>query len=107
MLIFNKHFCIVKILTSAETEGTWVINFLRTKTLKVKAVLSHFFPLWFLGFLSYLEVFLSLMIIFYYLVFPMAFTIRYLPHLGFNCEIPMKLYYFLHFIQRIIFSTHF
>ena len=50
MLIFNKHFCIVKILTSAETEGTWVINFLRTKTLKVKAVLSHFFSIMVSGF---------------------------------------------------------
>ena len=37
----------------------------------------------------------------------LPFTMRYLPHLGFNCEIPMKLYYFLHFIQRIIFLTHF
>ena len=89
----------MKILTYAKTKGTWIINFLRTKT-QVKSVLSHFFPLWFLGFfLCYLEVFLSLMIIFYYLIFPMAFivlpfTIRCLLHLGFNCEIPMKLYYF-------------
>ena len=45
MLIFNKHFCIMKILTSAETEGTWIINFLRPKTLKVKSVFSYFFSI--------------------------------------------------------------
>ena len=40
----------MKILTSAKTKGTWIINFLRTKTLKVKSVLITFFSFMVSGF---------------------------------------------------------